>query len=108
MLRSVLAMRMPHLDATNVAAKVGRGVAIAMGVFGLLTGDFILIFIAIFVYFGAKEEERATVVTDSLEGLRVSHLMTDAVQVVHPDMSVKQLLDLMLATRHTGFPVVDY
>jgi CBS domain-containing protein len=44
---------------------------------------------------------------DSLEGMRVRQLMTDVVQVVHPDTTVQQLLDLMLMTHHMGFPVVD-
>ncbi len=107
MLRSYLATRMSHLEATRKAAAAGRYIAIAMGVVGVFT-NFFLILIAFFVYFGAKEEERATVISDSLEGLTVRQLMTDAVQVVHPDTTVHQLLDLMFATHHMGFPVVDY
>jgi CBS domain-containing protein len=66
-----------------------------------------MIMIAFFVYVGASEEERSTVMQDSLEGMRVRQLMTDAVQVVHPDTSVQQLMDLMFMTHHMGFPVVD-
>jgi Zn-dependent protease/CBS domain-containing protein len=108
MLRSYLATKMPHLEATRKAAKVGRYMAIAMGVIGIFTLQIFLVLIAFFVYVGAKEEEQATVITDSLEGLRVRQLMTDMVQVVHPDTTVQQLLDLMFATHHMGFPVVDY
>jgi Zn-dependent protease/CBS domain-containing protein len=108
MLRSYLATRMSHLEATRKAAKVGRYFAIAMGVFGIFTLQIFLILIAFFVYTGAQEEERATVVTDSLEGLSVRQIMTDAVQVVHPDTTLQQLLDLMFSTHHMGFPVVDY
>lgn len=108
MLRSYLATRMSHLEATRKAAKVGRYIAIAMGIFGIFTFQIFLILIAFFVYVGAQEEEQATVITDSLEGLRVRQIMTDVVQVVHPDTTVQQLLDLMFATHHMGFPVVDY
>jgi Zn-dependent protease len=104
-LRSYLASRMSHLEATRKAAKVGRYAAIGMGFFGLITFNIWLIVIAFFVYIGATDEEQATVISDSLEGLKVRQIMTDAVQVVHPDMSVHQLLDLMHATRHMGFPV---
>lgn len=107
MLRSYLATRMPYLEATRKAARTGRYIAIAMGIFGIFTFQIFLILIAFFVYVGAQEEEQATVITDSLEGLRVRQLMTDAVQVVHPDTSVQQLLELMFATHHMGFPVVD-
>ena len=106
-LRSYLASRMSHLEATRKAAKVGRYAAIGMGFIGLITFNIWLILIAFFVYIGATDEEQATVISDSLEGLKVRQIMTDAVQVVHPDMSVHQLLDLMHATRHMGFPVVS-
>jgi Zn-dependent protease/CBS domain-containing protein len=108
MLRSYLATRMPHLEATRKAARTGRYIAIAMGIIGIFTFQIFLILVAFFVYMGAQEEEQATVITDSLEGLKVRQLMSDAVQVVHPDTTVQQLLDLMLATHHMGFPVVDY
>jgi len=107
LLRSYYAMRMPFVQATAKAAKVGRYFAIAMGLYGLFTLNMWLIIIALFVYIGASEEEQATTVTEALHGLTVRQLMTDAVQVVHPDMSVAQLHELMLATRHMGFPVVD-
>lgn len=106
-LRSYLASRMSHVDATRKAARVGRILAIAMGFFGVITLNIWFILIAFFVYIGASEEEQATVISDSLEGLTVRQLMTDQVQVVHPSMSVQQLLDLMFYTRHMGFPVVD-
>lgn len=108
MLRSYLATKMSHLEATRKAAKTGRYIAIAMGIVGIFTFQIFLILIAFFVYVGAQEEEQATVISDSLEGLKVRQLMTDAIQVVHPDTTVQQLLDLMLATHHMGFPVVDY
>ena len=108
MLRSYLATRMSHLEATRKAAKTGRVMAIAMGIIGIFTFQIFLILIAFFVYVGAQEEEQATVVADSLEGLRVRQLMTDVVQVVHPDTTIQQLLDLMFSTHHMGFPVVDY
>ena len=108
MLRSYLATRMSHLEATRKAAKTGRIMAIAMGIIGIFTFQIFLILIAFFVYVGAQEEEQATVVADSLEGLRVRQLMTDVVQVVHPDTTIQQLLDLMFSTHHMGFPVVDY
>lgn len=108
MLRSYLATKMSHVEATRKAARAGRYFAIAMGIFGIFTFQIFLILIAFFVYTGAQEEERATVITDSLEGLSVRQIMTDAVQVVHPDTTLQQLLDLMFSTHHMGFPVVDY
>ncbi|UCE90979.1 MAG: site-2 protease family protein [Methanobacteriota archaeon] len=107
MLRSFLATRMSNIDATRRAASVAKVLAAAMGVFGIVFGNIFLIFIAFFVYMGAKEEEQATVITESLEGFTVRQLMNENVQTVHPNISVQQMMDTMMATRMMGFPVVD-
>jgi Zn-dependent protease len=57
-LRAILAMRTDYLDATRRAAKVGKGMAILFGLFGLLQGVPMLIFVALFVW-GAGSSELA-------------------------------------------------
>jgi Zn-dependent protease/predicted transcriptional regulator len=106
LLRSFYARRMSYMEATIKAARIGRYFAIAMGIFGLFY-NFFFILIALFVYIGATEEEQATTITESLQGKTVRELMSSPVQVVHPDMSVQDLHDLMLTTRYMGFPVVE-
>jgi Zn-dependent protease len=55
-LRSLLAMLMPHALATQIAAWIGQGLAIVFAIFGLLHRNPFLIFIAIFIFFGAQQE----------------------------------------------------
>ncbi len=105
-LRSLFAERMPFLEATRRAARIGRYFAIAMALFGIFY-NFFLIIIALFVYIGATEEEQATAISETLHGVSVGQFMSTNVEVVHPDTTVQQLHDLMLSTRHMGFPVVD-
>lgn len=54
-LRSFLARRIGHLRATDIAARIGRGIAVLFGVAGLLWSP-MLILIAVFVWFGAGQE----------------------------------------------------
>jgi Zn-dependent protease len=54
-LRALLATRMGYVRATEIAAKIGQGVAFALGFVGLLYNP-MLIFIAIFVYLAASGE----------------------------------------------------
>lgn len=56
-LRALLARRAGHARATEVAAKIGRGMAVVFGLAGLLWNP-MLILIALFVWFGAGEEVR--------------------------------------------------
>ena len=106
-LRSLFAEHMPFLQATRRAAKIGRYFAIGMAVFGIIILNFFFILIALFVYIGATEEEQATAISESLQGVTVGKLMSTSVEVVHPDTTIEQLHDLMLSTKHMGFPVVD-
>jgi Zn-dependent protease/CBS domain-containing protein len=105
-LRSLLAERMPFLEATRRAARIGRYFAIGMALFGIFF-NFFFIVIALFVYIAATEEEQATAISESLQGVTVGKLMSASVEVVHPDTTIEQLHDLMLSTKHMGFPVVD-
>src|SRR5512139_1754857 len=54
-LRSLLAMRLDQVRATNIAATVGQGMAILFGIAGFFGNPF-LILIAFFVWFGASQE----------------------------------------------------
>jgi len=105
-LRSLLAERMTFLEATRRAARIGRYFAIGMALFGIFF-NFFFIVIALFVYIAATEEEQATAISESLQGMTVGRLMSASVEVVHPDTTIEQLHDLMLSTKHMGFPVVD-
>lgn len=54
-LRSVLAMRVSYLRATEIAAGIGQGMAILLGIVGLM-GNGMLVLIALFVFLAARGE----------------------------------------------------
>jgi Zn-dependent protease len=57
-LRALLALAVPHIQATRVAAGVGQVFAVGLGVIGLLT-NWMLVFVALFVFFAARQEAAA-------------------------------------------------
>ncbi len=57
-LRALLSMRKGHLRATQIAATTGKVFAFALGIYGLFYNP-ILMFTAVFVYYGAETERRA-------------------------------------------------
>lgn len=59
-LRAILAERMGSRRATETAASIGKGLAIAMGVVGLLWGPSMLMFVAAFVWLAANAEQKAS------------------------------------------------
>lgn len=108
-LRGFLAEHMPYLRATGIAATVGRVLAVAMGLFGFLLGSrgILLIAIAFFVYIGASQEEAATIMSLSLQGLKVKDLMTKKVVTVDPKLDLQSFVDLIKTEKHDSYPVVQ-
>ena len=108
-LRALLARNRPFADATRTAAEVGKLFAILLGLFGLFSGNILLIGIAFFIYIGATSEAQQTVMNAAFRDVRVRDVMTPAedLKTVAPDTSVAELMETMFRQRHTGYPVVD-
>jgi Zn-dependent protease/CBS domain-containing protein len=107
-LRALLARRRPYARATKIAAEVGKGFAILLGLFGLLvTFNLFLVALAFFIYIGAAGEAQQTMMRAAFEGVVVGDIMTPAnhVETVAEDASVATLVDRMFEDRHTGYPV---
>ena len=107
LLRAWFATRMPYIRATRNAADIGKMFAILMFVIGLFSFNFMLLFVAFFVYVGASEEEKATEISVSLEGIKVKNIMSPEVRTVAPDMTLQELKELMFLEKHRGYPVMS-
>jgi CBS domain-containing protein len=88
---------------------IGKLFAYNMGILGLLMGlnGIWFIIIAFFIYIAAGEEERATITSMVLEGVKVRDIMTKDVDTVGADMTISDLLKLMFEKKHLGYPVVE-
>lgn len=58
-LRAFLAMKHEYLKATQIAAKVGRFMAVGLGILALVVGYPMLAVIAVFIWIAGSSEERA-------------------------------------------------
>jgi Zn-dependent protease/CBS domain-containing protein len=105
-LRSFLALRRPLEEATRIAAGAGQALAFLMGLAGLLWGNFMLVFIALFVYLGAFQEGAAARGRMLTAGFSVDAAMiTDFRTLQHGD-TIRDAGNLLLATSQHDFPVM--
>ena len=105
-LRGILARFRPVEQATQMAATAGQYLAILMGLFGLLSANFFLIFIAFFVYLGAAQESAHIIGQTLTHGVPVrAAMVTDFRTLSHGD-SMRDAANLLLATSQQDFPVV--
>jgi Zn-dependent protease/CBS domain-containing protein len=106
-LRAWLAKRMPLPRATKIAADVGKVFAILFAVIGFFSLNFILLIIGVFIYLGADQELLAIRTTVLLKDVAVVDVMSTALVTVTPGMPVPEVIRLMYATKHLGFPVLE-
>ncbi|MFW5995840.1 MAG: site-2 protease family protein [Halanaerobiaceae bacterium] len=106
-LRALLARKMSYLRATRIAVSIGKAFAVFFGLIGFLSGNFMLIFIAFYIFISASQESYYNLVKDALADYRVKDLMTVEVSVVQKEVSVSRLVDKMFAEKHSGYPVIS-
>jgi Zn-dependent protease len=105
-LRALLALRQDYAQATQTAANVGQGMAILFGLFGLLSGNPILLFIALFVYVGAQQESKQAMYRAFTEGTPVRQAMVTRFAQLDEDDTLDDAVDALLAGTDHDFPVV--
>jgi Zn-dependent protease len=104
-LRAVLAMRMDYLRATNVAAEIGRGFALMLGLLGLFANPF-LIFIALFVWVGATAEAGTVQLKSALGSIPVNRVMITRFETLAPDDRLQRAMNHVLEGFQHDFPVL--
>jgi Zn-dependent protease/CBS domain-containing protein len=104
-LRALLALTMEYSRATRLAASIGQAIAIVFGFLGL-TGNPMLLLIALFVWIGAEAEANAVRERVELRGLSVREAMLTDFQTLDPDETLAHAAELLLAGTQQDFPVV--
>ena len=106
-LRALLAYRLGRRRATEIAARIGQGLAFVFGFLGLMTGDAILVFIGIFVFLAAQAEAGDVGLMDSARRIQVDRAMISKFESLGPQSTVDDAADALIRTTQHEFPVVD-
>ena len=105
-LRALLAIRLGHARATEIAASIGQVLAFGLGFLGLF-GNPLLIFIAIFVYLAASSEAQLAGMRAMSRGVPVNAAMMTQLAHLAPGAHIDEAVDTLLRTSQSEFPVVD-
>ena len=104
-LRALLATRYDYNRATQIAARVGQSLAIGFGFAGLMSGQFMLIFIALFVYLGAQAEAQQVETRSTIRGVPVRTVVIGESRALAPTDTLTHAASELLATSQIDFPV---
>ncbi|MBJ7258604.1 MAG: site-2 protease family protein [Chthoniobacterales bacterium] len=105
-LRALLATRLKYARATRIAAVIGQIVAVLFGLLGLF-GNPMLLFIAVFVFFGAQQEALQATAKESFGEARVSQVMQPLPPVFTRGTTVLQAVQLAMRDARNSYPLAD-
>lgn len=106
-LRALLALRMSRVRATEIAGTVGQVAAFGFALFGLFTGNVLLVLIAVFVYLAATGEARMTSLHDAARSVTVSDVLITRFESLPPEATLDDAGRALLRTTQHEFPVVE-
>jgi Zn-dependent protease/CBS domain-containing protein len=108
-LRALLALRMNELGATRIAVRVGQGLAVLLGLAGLLIGvsALNLLLIAAFIFFGAEQEWRGSQLMTALRQVPASAALIRGGAVLTPYEPLARAIDIALRDGQADFAVFD-
>lgn len=106
-LRALLAFHMDYAAATHTAAVIGQGLAIALGIFGLLGQNWFLVIIAVFIYMGASAEDTQVRVRRTLSEVPAWQAMVNDFRSLDKDDTLAEAFQYASHSYQHDFPVVD-
>jgi stage IV sporulation protein FB len=110
-LRGILATRMPYLNATHWAARVGKGIGLLFVLGGILRPDlfeiwWLPVLVGAFLFIMANSEEQATLLHGAMEGLSVKDLMITDYLSASPAETLSGVLSRSFHSFQEDFPVL--
>lgn len=107
-LRAILASWLPYAQATRIAASIGQAMALLFVFAGVMTGNFMLLFIALFVWLGAEGEASMAQVKSALGDTRVGEAMITQFRALSPHDPLSAAVDDIFSGFQQDFPVLDH
>jgi Zn-dependent protease/predicted transcriptional regulator len=105
-LRAILAMRMDHMTATLIAARIGQGLAVAFMILGIFYNPF-LIFVGLFVFMGAQAEAEQARATYLLKDATVGEVAMDNYSSIQQDETIGNAVNKLLHGQGHDFIVFN-
>jgi Zn-dependent protease/CBS domain-containing protein len=106
-LRALLAFKLGRRRATEIAARIGQGLAFVFGFWGLMSGNVFLVFIAVFVYLAATSEAGDVGMREAARRVQVDRAMVRVFEALGTNATVDEAADALLRTTQREFPIVD-
>ncbi len=106
-LRSLLAMKLSYVQATQIAVLVGRIMAALMAIVGLLAGNISLLLIAFFVYVGGSAEREVVESQAVLRHFTAAQALPRTAVSIYATERLSRAVELIMSSYQSDYPVLD-
>ena len=106
-LRALIAMFTGYPRATRLAGAIGQFIAISLGIYGVLTGNFVLTLVAVFIFLGAGQETAEAEAKTVLNSLRVGDAYNKHALALVVGDRVSRAVDYLLTSYQPDFAVMQ-
>ena len=107
-LRALFAWRLGYARGTRAAAVTGQILAVGMGLLGLASGNLMLTFIAVFIYFAAGAESGAAQIRAASLGATVDDVMITRFETLATETTVEVAAQSLIHSPQRKFLVTDH
>lgn len=104
--RALLAMLFGITTATHIAVWLGQGFAFLLGAYAIWQGNWMMVFIAIFIFVAGGSEKRATRAKQILDKISVRQIVPDWGTTLSPTLTVGEVTGTVLRNAQSSYPVV--
>ncbi|MEN9934016.1 MAG: hypothetical protein RLZZ387_595 [Chloroflexota bacterium] len=104
--RALMALAIGFPRATRVATAVGQIIAIVLGVYGVTSGNFVLALVAVFIFFGAGQENAEGQARTMLTTLRVGDAYNRYALTLSASDRVSKVVSYILTSYQPDFAVI--
>lgn len=107
-LRALLTRSFHFLKATLLAVRISKGFAIGLALIGIFSTKLLYIGLAVFIYLGAINEARQTLLEDAFHGVTIRESMTPITEMTTttPQTSLENFWEEMDRDDQDGYPVM--
>ena len=106
-LRALLAMRMGYPRATRIASGLGQIIAIGLGVYGVVSGQYLLVLTAVFIFFGAGQENSTAQAQRVLVTRKIGDAYNKNALTLQIGDRVSRVVDFILTSYQPDFAVMQ-
>jgi Zn-dependent protease/CBS domain-containing protein len=106
-LRAVLSHWLGRVTATRIATRIGHILALGFGIYGFMSGQPLLMLVALFVYLGATAENNATQVHYLAQRLKVSDAMVTQFSTLPVTGLIADAVAVLIHTTQHDIPIID-